>query len=257
MYSIAPYCFQILPAFCEILRYAASFLLGTVSRNPSAYRAIWGPLPTKLHLNANLKRAAGAEMGAAERIAEVVGEPFTAQIQNRSAQAHLVATRATQPGSRHHVEELPRPHAARLEVDELAARTLHELVDLLFIDFERRAAFVAAAERRPEPASRMIVTGAERRHVPLIVIGNEPRAVGNLDHLVFEEKSSGDRAEIHHARVRVADIAGRTAPARQVEPHVDAVCFPARDRIGHEKRRAEQHVRVAHAFNAAAPVRHV
>src|SRR5687767_12073149 len=35
-YWSAPYSFQIFPAFCDTLRYTASFLVGTDNRNPSA-----------------------------------------------------------------------------------------------------------------------------------------------------------------------------------------------------------------------------
>ncbi len=159
--------------------------------------------------------------------------------------------------ARHHVEDLARPHAPRFKIHELAARPLHELVKLVLLDLERRAAFVTPAERHPEAAAGMIVARAECRDVALIVIGYEPGPVGNLEDFVFQEQSSRHRAEIDDAGVRVAEVAGRTSAARQIEPHVDPFGLPTRDRIGNEERRAEEHVRIAHAFNAAAPVRHV
>ena len=59
------------------------------------------------------------------------------------------------------------------------------------------------------------------------------------------------------ARVRVAEIAGCAAAARQIEPHVHTFGFSARDRIRHDDGRPEQHVGIAHILDAAAPVRHI
>src|SRR5688572_28992693 len=173
-------------------------------------------------------------MSTAERISEVEREALAGEVQQRGADAEFVLTGAKQAGACQYIEQAPRAHAARLEIHELAAWSIHQLVDLILVDFERRAAFVSPAERQPEAAARVIVTRAERGHVTLIVIGNESRAVGNLDHLVFEEKPSRYRAEIDHARIRVAQVARRAASSRQIDPHIHTVSFAARDRVRHD-----------------------
>jgi hypothetical protein len=52
----------------------------------------------------------------------------------------------------------------------------------------------------------VIVGQPERRHVPLIVIRREFRAVGDFDDFVLQEQSAGHRPVLHDTRVRVAQI---------------------------------------------------
>ena len=112
---------------------------GSVNASASGFVA-------EAHLHSDLKSTPGTKVRPAERIAEVECESLAREVQNRRTDAEFMTTGSKQPRSSEDVEELPRAHSAAIEIDEVGAWPIHQLIEFILVDFQRCAAFVPAGK---------------------------------------------------------------------------------------------------------------
>jgi hypothetical protein len=79
-------------------------------------------------------------VSAAERVPEVEGVARVADVEDGHARGNLELAATEQPLSGLQVDDRVRFRASALQVDEIGALTLREVVELVLADFEGRAA---------------------------------------------------------------------------------------------------------------------
>ena len=152
--------------------------------------------------------------------------------------AHREALLAQQPHPGGKIQERPRLHASRFQIDDgvrlhtLAAQLISQPVCLPLFNIERRPTFVSTREGGPCPALSMVIAYTQRPAVALILIRDEAHPWAEPAQLGRKKKPSVDRPDLVNVLVVVTDIARPAATFGHVEAHVETMHASARNTVG-------------------------